>query len=106
MTLRIVAGDKDELNRRDSVSDPTGSPVSTYASTNSRKISIDRLLSSATVNDMIYIFPLCFTCSKKTMNCQERGTGSGMESMRNDNRKFNELRPVFLGPGFAKYAEG
>jgi ribonuclease PH len=26
--------------------------------------------------------------------------------MRNDKRKANELRPVFLGPGFAKYAEG
>jgi ribonuclease PH len=26
--------------------------------------------------------------------------------MRNDKRKHNELRPVFLGPGFAKYAEG
>jgi ribonuclease PH len=26
--------------------------------------------------------------------------------MRNDKRKNNELRPVFLGPGFAKYAEG
>lgn len=26
--------------------------------------------------------------------------------MRIDKRKVNELRPVFLGPGFAKYAEG
>ncbi len=26
--------------------------------------------------------------------------------MRKDKRKSNELRPVFLGPGFAKYAEG
>lgn len=26
--------------------------------------------------------------------------------MRIDKRKANELRPVFLGPGFAKYAEG
>jgi ribonuclease PH len=26
--------------------------------------------------------------------------------MRNNGRKFNELRPVFLGPGFVKYAEG
>lgn len=26
--------------------------------------------------------------------------------MRVDKRKANELRPVFLGPGFAKYAEG
>lgn len=26
--------------------------------------------------------------------------------MRKDKRKSNELRPVFIGPGFAKYAEG
>lgn len=26
--------------------------------------------------------------------------------MRNDKRKPNELRPIFLGPSFAKYAEG
>lgn len=26
--------------------------------------------------------------------------------MRSDGRKFNELRPIFLGPGFAKFAEG
>jgi ribonuclease PH len=30
----------------------------------------------------------------------------GYSTMRADKRKWNEMRPVFLGPGFAKYAEG
>lgn len=28
------------------------------------------------------------------------------DSMRGDRRQLHEMRPVFLGPGFAKYAEG
>ncbi len=39
MTLRIVAGDRFWAKRRDSVREPTGSPVATKPSTMRRKIS-------------------------------------------------------------------
>ena len=49
MTLRMVAGDSGVVRRRDSVREPMGSPVVTYSSTISRKISRERSFNSLTM---------------------------------------------------------
>jgi hypothetical protein len=48
-----VAGDNGFLINLDNVLEPTGSPVSTYASTRDLKISKDLLLSSAILDGII-----------------------------------------------------
>ena len=49
MTLRMVAGESEPPSLREMVREPTGSPVSTKASTTWRKISRERSFSATTL---------------------------------------------------------